>query len=452
MPEYLKKRGNRYYVRVPVPKPLWPSLGRDIVRTTGTSDLQEARRRRFAIIADIQAEIQRAENADPATRTWLEQQAAAIRKSVSRGEMDEQLASDIIGQLRDKHLKARGKSSDGNLSDDDESHLSAITRLAIDPEFIPVSGLIEQYLEEKRPVLRASTVDGKQRLLDAFSEWVGPDTDINDVSRKVTGNYVSTVLVSNGKNVKTNQDTITGLSTFWTWAIRRGSYDHANPWTGLGQTLGTSTRGSSKTQPRRWTDEELVKLFETIPAGPKYYLREMCALALYTGARQNELAELEVPDINLSQRTIHIGEAKTQSSVRDIPIHPKLLPVIKSLIGKRKKGFLFETFKPAGSDKKRGHEFSKRFAYWRNKAFPESVHKANDHGHKRSVVNFHSFRRAFINACELAGIPEPTTKQIVGHAKQSLTYGTYSAGVDLVLLRDAIKKVSFGQVDQLIKR
>ncbi|MEO1036981.1 MAG: tyrosine-type recombinase/integrase [Pseudomonadota bacterium] len=451
MPEYLKKRGNRYYVRVPVPKPLWPSLGRDVVRTTGTSDLQEARRRRFAIIADIQAEIQRAENADPATRTWLEQQAAAIRKSVSRGEMDDQLASDIIGQLRDKHLKARGKSPDGNLSADDESHLSAVTRLAIDPEFVPLSGLIEQYLEEKRPVLRASTVDAKQRLLSAFADWVGSDTDINDVARKLTGNYVSTALVSNGKNVKTNQDTITGLSTFWNWAIRRGSYDHANPWTGLGQTLGTSSRGSSKSQPRRWTDQQLVKLFETIPSGPQYYLREMCALALYTGARQNELAELEVTDIDLQKRTIHIGEAKTQSSVRDVPIHPKLLPVIKSLIGKRKDGFLFETFKPAGRDKKRGHEFSKRFAYYRDKTFPETLYATNEHGHKRSVVNFHSFRRAFTNACELSGIPEATTKQLVGHARQSLTYGTYSAGVDLNRLREAIEKVSFGSVDMMIQ-
>ncbi len=445
MPQYLKKRRGRYYVRVAVPRHLWPVMGkRDVVRTTGTSDLAEAKRRRFAIIADIHEEIQRAENSDPATKTWLEQQAAAIRKSVVNGDLDQQAASDMIGYLRDKHLKARGMSEDDDLPANEVQRLASVTRLAFDADFSPLSGLIEQYLDEKRADLRPSTVAAKERLLNAFSHWTGDDIDINDVTRKVTGQYVSQVLVGNGKNVKTNQDAITGLSTFFNWAIRRGSYEHANPWTGLGQTLGTSKRGSSKRQPRSWTDKELKNLFEKVPAGPRNYLREMCALALYTGARQNELAKLEVTDIDLKARTIHISEAKTQSSVRDIPIHSKLLPVLKKLIGKRIEGQLFDTFKPAGRDGKRGHEFSKRFSYWRDQTFPETLYEINERGHKRSVVNFHSFRRCFITACEMAGIPEPTTKQIVGHTRDSMSYGTYSKGVDMKLLRDAIEKLDFG--------
>jgi len=448
LPEYLKKRRGRYYVRVAVPKHLWSVMGkRDIVKTTGTSDLVEARRRRFAIIADIQSEIQRAENSDPATKTWLELQAAGIRKSVMRGEIDQEAASDMIGYLRDKHLKARGKSDEDQLSVSDEQRLASITRLAFDTDFAPLSGLIEQYLDEKRPVVRPSTISGKERLLMKFAEWVGADVDINEITRKVTGKYVSQVLVSNGKHPSTNRDVITGLSAFFNWANRRGSYEHANPWTGLSQTLGTSKRGSSKRRPRRWTDKELKKLFKTVPAGPQYYLQEMCALALYTGARQNELAELEVTDIDLRNRTIHISEAKTESSVRDIPVHSKLLPVIKKLIDGRKKGHLFDSFKPAGRDKKRGHEFSKRFGYWRDQNFPDTLYEINERGHKRSVVNFHSFRRAFINACELAEIPERTTQQLVGHTRDSMSYGTYSKGVDMKLLREAIEKVDFKGVE-----
>ncbi len=453
MPEYLRLKDKTWQVRVPVPKALWGVMGkRALVRTTGTGDLQEARHRRFAIIAELKQEIEAARHADPATKTWLELQATALRKSVQRGELDQQVALDMIGQLRDKHLKARGlvdtaPYSDTSIEERLPAHevqrLASVSRLAFDVDFAPLSGLIDEYLEEKRPVLRPSTVDGKQRILTAFSEWVGPDTDINDVSRKVTGRYVSQILAGNGRHVKTNQDAITNLSTFWNWCIRRGSYEHANPWTGLGQTLSASKRGSSKKKLRAWTPEELKTMFETIPSGPKYWLREMSVIALYTGMRQNEIAELEVTDIDLVAGTIHVSEAKTQTSVRDVPVHSKLLPVIEQIIDGRTKGYLFENFKPTGGDKKRNHEFSKRFGYWRNQTFADTLYVINDRGHKRSVVNFHSFRRSFITACEMAGIPEPTTEQIVGHTRTGMSYGTYSKGVDLKLLRDAIEKVDF---------
>ena len=209
-----------------------------------------------------------------------------------------------------------------------------------------------------------------------------------------------------------------------------------------GISWSSSKRGSKRMKPRMWTRDELKTLFKTIPEGPKYYLKEMAAIALYTGMRQNEIAELEIRDIDLNRKVIEIGEGKTESSVRQVPIHTKLLPTLKSL-WTTSDGYLFPTLKPAGRDKKRGHEPSKRFGYYRNQTFPETVHKINDFGHKRSEVNFHSFRRSFINACEQAGIPEATTKQIVGHAKSSLTYGTYSKGVDMKLLREAIEKVDF---------
>lgn len=444
MPEYLKLRNGRYYVRVPVPKHLWNVVGkRDIVRTTGTGDLKEARKRRFAIAAEIHQEIEAAVDANPASLIWFDQQAAALRKSVQRGELDAQLASDIIGNLRDQHLKARGQSPEGELSAAQMSRLRSATRFASDSNFIPLSKLIERYIEEKRPILQPSTVSAKERALNEFSEWAGKDIDINDVTRKVTGAYVSDILVGNGKHPKTNQDTITQLSTFFNYAFRRGIYENASPWTGLGQTVTGSKRGSSKQKERRWTDKELKQLFKTVPSGPKYYLREMAAIAAYTGMRQNEIAELEVADIDLKTKTIHVSEGKTESSVRTLPIHSKLLPVVKQLIGRRTNAYLFETFKPTGKDKKRGHEFSKRFGYWRNQNFPDTLYEINNQGHKRSVVNFHSFRRAFANALELAEVPHHTAQQLLGHTRDSMTYGTYSKGVDMKLLREAIEKVDF---------
>ena len=65
---YLKRRvgkgrsGERWYVRVPIPKDLQGRFGRAraIERALKTSDLQEARRRRHAVIAEIFDTIERA--------------------------------------------------------------------------------------------------------------------------------------------------------------------------------------------------------------------------------------------------------------------------------------------------------------------------------------------------------------------------------------------------------
>lgn len=443
--KYLRRKGNIWQVRLPVPKHLWGVMGkRALIRSTGTGDIRDANRRKFAIIAELQEDIERAANADPATAGWLDDQAEALRASVKRGELDSQLAGDIISDLRDRHLHARGQSPEDNLKPAQLTHLRRATRIASDMKYRPLSEAIEDYLTEKASSLRASTVDAKRRHLEMLTGWLQGDPDLNEVTRKVAAQFVSEVLVPRNVAAKTKKDTVTVLSTFFNFASRRAWYDHANPFSGLGADLNGSTRGGVKPEKRRWTDKELAKLFREIPAGPKYYLREMAAVALYTGARMNEIAELQVTDIDLEDKVIHIREGKSRAAVRDVPLHSKLDPVFRELIGERTDGYLFDTLKPTGRDKLRGHEPSKRFGYWLRKAFPELV-LTLPNGRTYAVCDFHSFRRAFTNAMELAGVPEPTAQQIVGHSKSGkLTYGTYSKGVSMELLREAVHKVDFG--------
>jgi hypothetical protein len=53
---------------------------------------------------------------------------------------------------------------------------------------------------------------------------------------------------------------------------------------------------------------------------------------------------------------------------------------------------------------------------------------------------------------ERADVQENLAQQIVGHKKQSLTYGLYSDGVKVEKMMDAVSKVSHGQkVDELVK-
>ena len=57
-----------------------------------------------------------------------------------------------------------------------------------------------------------------------------------------------------------------------------------------------------------------------------------------------------------------------------------------------------------------------------------------------------------MHASENAGVLESTTQLIVGHSRQSLTYGLYSPGVHFELLCEAVGKVSYDALEARRKR
>jgi len=56
---------------------------------------------------------------------------------------------------------------------------------------------------------------------------------------------------------------------------------------------------------------------------------------------------------------------------------------------------------------------------------------------------FHSIRKTFVTLLENAGISENVTADIVGHEKPRITYGLYSGGTALNLMRESIEKISY---------
>ena len=117
--------------------------------------------------------------------------------------------------------------------------------------------------------------------------------------------------------------------------------------------------------------------------------------------------------------------------MREAPVHRDVAYVLE----RRRKstdGYLFEGLVPGGHDKKRSWNVSKPFGHYTRKL---------GFGEERQV--FHGLRKTFTEAVEAAEVPESTAKLIIGHARQSLTYGHYSKGQRLGL-RKYINKVSYG--------
>ena len=124
-----------------------------------------------------------------------------------------------------------------------------------------------------------------------------------------------------------------------------------------------------------------------------------------------------------------------------MPIHPDLKAIVAERVkGKRPEDDFFPEWpepKSKDSIRERSGYCSKRFtAYRRAIGVDEQIE-----GKRRSLVNFHSFRRWFITKMERAGATGDLIAAIVGHKRSGLTLGRYSAGPEMEAAKLAIARV-----------
>lgn len=443
---FLIKKGHTWYVRLMVPKAHREQLGRTkYVVSLKTRDKAEANRLKHGVLADLQRRMA----ADLAGHSTNEKSARALidlaeaeRQRVERGEVDPVDAERAFEVAVDEFLEAEGK----RLGIDPETGHPLISE--VDTQVVRAAHAVmsgqggtlldragETYLAEIASTVRKQTLQEKRRHIEKLSRFLGAATDVSRITRRMAGQYVSKVLVLEGKAAKTKRDEIGHLSAFFSWLERRGEIE-VNPFFRVSGSIRESTLG---TAPRRrpWTNEELKTVLNGIPQEDPLW--SMAAIAAYSGMRREEVARLRTEDV--VEATWAVTAGKTRSSVRTVPIHPVLRPLVKSLVASSDDGYLIPGLLSGGADDKRGHMVGKRFTQLRH-----------DLGITDEAVNFHTLRNAFLQRCEEGGVPLATAKQLAGHKRTDLTYGEYSPGGSAQLLDKAIRKVNYGDVDELVKR
>jgi integrase len=328
----------------------------------------------------------------------------------------------------------------------DDRHVAAI-RGAVDryndPSAAPLSEVAKSYLEEQErrsPSLPKSTVYKMKKALDAFAAYLLPlagDPPLRQVTRRHAGGYVSELL-KNGQAPATNKGRITMLGTFWKWSMLKG-YTEATPWAGQVQTLRGSRRGNGSVRRRAFTPDELLALVNA--AGPDDRRWHLVVLALYTGCRLEELASTETKDVDVDAGALYLPEGKTESSVRHVPIHSVIAPLVKHLVKASSDGYLLAGLKGRGMDKRRGSYIGDRT----NEFIDQAV--SDDPG-----LVVHSLRKNFARALDNAGIPSNIAESLVGHRRQSMTYDAYSGSPEFAVLRAAMANVTYGsEVDDAVR-
>ncbi|WP_375314351.1 site-specific integrase [Bradyrhizobium sp. A5] len=442
MSQYLEKRHNTYFAVVEVPKPLRAQLGkRRFIRSLKTDSLSEANRLKLPLVAEWKRQINRAEKGQP-------DRFAAIRERLVELRRDIDDASDVWRQGPHEH---EHNDRDTAISDAKEALKALADDMGLGEDVMrPARAfvlegqtLIRELLPLWKPEMEGTvqTRDQHEFAVQEFLKHAGEVTTIQEVNRKKAGEWIGKLIAGEELSRRTIERYASSMSTMWKWMHRRGHWEgdpNANPW--LGHGLGA---GKKKRKRKPLPEAAVIKLLSTAyaPSGQRRNKRyekvipDVLRLALLTGMRLGEICELERTDVEkrADGYWFNLGEGKTEAAERSVPVHPVAVPIVERYLALGDRYFIPDLV-PGGRDKRRGHHVSKAFGRFRG--YAEVTEKGQV---------FHALRNTFMGYMEGHGVPESTTKLLVGHARESMTYGHYSDG-QRVDLREAMSKLDYGPI------
>ena len=458
---HLEKHGRQYRAKLDVPKKLRAVVGKAALKKAlGTDSLTEAQRLRWPALAELRKQLHeiarkaKAAPLDPLT-------AAAVDDRIIRGILvevaaneerpedlealtyyDEELFSAKAQRIALEHSPAKAREYTGIVRGDRTPITVHVDRWVAELE---ASAIAKRTVKHYRNcVVELAAFAGREKLpqtLEAFS-------------RRHAGDFISKRFIQPKTHHKTSAKFISALSTYWRWLESRGLIPIGidNPWLRQPKPKAPKPQRGSKAhqKERRFTDEELATLLDHNACSGDVTLSDFMLIAMLSGMRIEEIACLRVQDVDVKSRTMQITEAKTIAGVRIVPIHPEIESIIERRIADKSPGtWLFPELPeyPPESLSERSMVVSKRFVTFRRAlGVDERVE-----GKRRSLVNFHSFRRTFIRKAIDAlhsgavGYDQWTIADVVGHERGAMglemTMGVYPGPASPEALRSCVEAV-----------
>ncbi|WP_421697553.1 DUF6538 domain-containing protein [Ancylobacter sp.] len=411
MPRYIERRRQTYYAVVEVAPSLREKVGKKrLIRSLQTRDLATARERRWAVVAELQKIIEDAKKGVIATPSMVEE--ALRHRTAILGDRTEE--NDARYALY-RHVEALEERKG-------YEYALAYAAIATGAE-TPLDTHLDAWLAEQR--FKPRTAGDRRRAIARLMDW-GCRT-IESVDRVKAGEYVTFMMESRDATWSGDHATvvkyISALSSYWRWMRRKGKITVENPWSEQAPPAPkASHRDGDATEERPFTDVELAKLLAG-DAAP--ILADAMRIAALSGARIDPIICLRAKDC--MDGYFRFKPQKNEKRARVVPIHSDLTALVARRVeGKQPDDFIFDDVAtpPEGSGRERSMPVSKRFGrYLRDLGLEEMVP-----GKRRSLVNFHSFRRWFATKAERAGQSPHVIEAVIGHKRGSLLLDRYSGG------------------------
>lgn len=417
MANHIERRRNLWYATLHIPTKLRPRLGRmKFIQSLGTPDKRKAEYLAAPIIAGWKAQIRQAAG-EP---DGLHQEAMRWRHALTGLPEGSEERGTLESVLTDH---AEALEADGI----PEAEAVRFARVALGTE-LPTQPLYVEW----SAALDSSGLEQKNidRMRKDVALMTGKFTTLQQITTKSVKAWVKE-LAAAGVTASSRKRILGACRRFWKHVQHE---EHASedlepfkvPYDPYGNTSKTARRGTPDRQP--FTAEEVVALWRQARDKGDQPLADLIALGAYTGARIEELCSLKLA--NVSPSAFSIEEAKSAAGVRQVPIHA----AIRGLVGRLKEtsadGYLLSglTFNKYDD---RSNAIGKRFG---------RLKTAAGHG---EVKVFHSIRKTVATLLENAHLPESIVADILGHEKQTITFGLYSGGASLQVKAEALAKLVY---------
>lgn len=270
------------------------------------------------------------------------------------------------------------------------------------------------------------------------------DIQLREINRTVVTGWLDKL--KKEKALQTVQNYISSLAQVWDLA--RNRYQDApqdNPWRGHG-----IEAKSSRVSYEVFAPGELAKVFTAL--GDDKEMQAVTLIGMYSGMRLNEICSLQIGNIREIEGVLcfEVKEGKTKSAARIIPVHSKIIPLVKSLLQKPFDGFLF--YHASITDRADGKRST-----WHTQRFTRAKRKAlGEVGTERKV--FHSLRHEVAQQLDRGGVdgknpvPEDRIALLLGHERGNTeSFKTYSKNAaSPVELKQYIEPLRYPEIENLL--
>lgn len=344
-------------------------------------------------------------------------------------------------------------------------------------EQVSLTDLAERFMNEQTStnVWTERTALEKRDHIGLLKQILGDERDIRTVSQGDVAKVKDTLTSlprNRTKDARTRGKTLTemlaieGLETLQIPTINKyiQTYNDMFGWAKRHSLIETNffdgtalryNRNNAKIKRRPFTVENVRTILDAVALEPSMYARKQYQkwgplLGAYTGARRNEIAQIELRDVRkvdgiwVFDLNDEVDEEdgvdkrfKTEASRRLVPVHKHLIDIgllaYRDQLLKQGKRRLFPELT---NQKNRG--YGQNLGRWFNEQLLVKLDI------KAPQLVFHSFRHTVVTELLRADVPEPMVKAIVGHKQEGVTQQHYfRQGYTIQQLADAMNKLDY---------
>lgn len=338
------------------------------------------------------------------------------------------------------------------------------------PASSPLGAAVDDFIAEHSRQWLAKTIGQNQAYLNILIEYFGPDRllatitkqDASEVKKvlqalpasrntkpKLKAMTLMQVINEPGHKkiaAKTINSHIQMFKMFFDWAERHGHSPHT-----LFEGMKVKKDKDSETERKPFTPDQARLIYNKLTENPSGLVRKDShkwgmLLAMFTGARLNEICQLAIADVqqdgdiwflNITDEGHDNKRVKTAAGRRKVPLHSELIRLgFLAFVDSRKTSerlFHDYNYNVNGG-------YGRRLGAWCNDSFLPKL------GLKQKGLVFHSLRHTMATRLGQANVPEPIIQCIVGHARSGVTQEVYmKEGYTLGQLKEAIDRFASGQ-------